>query len=109
MKNLNKRLLAIGLTVLFFSVSLIFLVGAQEGEQPFFRVNSASTTPTGATMPSTSSGMPERSIVIINRSNKDYFVPRKKLEEFSSFVYNAPRYISIAIDKDGVCSEGENL
>ena len=109
MKRLNKKLLGIGLIVLFFSTAIVFLVKAQViTPEQFFRVNSASTTPTDATMPSTSSGMPERSIVIINRSNKDYFVPRKKLEEFSSFVYNAPRYISVAIDKDLVCSEGES-
>ena len=105
MKKLNKKLLVIGLAVLFFTASLIFLVKAQVPELApnFYRVNSASTTRAGA----------ERAgdkalIKIINRSDKDYFVPNKTRQEFDSFNANPPRYVSTAICGDKVCSEGEN-
>lgn len=93
-------MLVIGLTVLFLSVSLVFLVKAQEGGyiEKFFRVNSSFTTPEWAKKDGGTN------INVINRSDKDYFVPNKTLTEFDFFRNNAPRYVSVAECGDGVCS-----
>lgn len=104
MKKLNKKLLTIGLTVLIFSIFFGFLVYAQFEEQPFFRVNSASTTPANAKRAGD-----EAFIHVVNRSGKDYFVPNNTPEEFESFRNNAPNYVSVSVCGDGVCGEGETL
>jgi hypothetical protein len=104
MKKLNKKLLGVGLIVLFFSVALIFLVKAQEGPGDFFRVNSASTTPSDAKRAGD-----EVRIKIINRSGKDYFAPNKSKAEFESFQQFAPKYVSVSVCGDGVCGEGETM
>jgi len=101
MKKINKKLLAIGLTVLLFSGALVLLARAQEGPEPFFRVDSASTTPDGAKKKD------ETKINVINRSDKDYFVPNNTPEEFNSFRDNPPRYVSVAECGDGVCSSNQ--
>ncbi len=103
MKKINKKILGIGLIVLFFSVSLIFLVKAQIVDENFFRVNSASTTPPGVKR----SG-DEALVHIVNRSSKDYFIPNKSIAEFEAFKNNAPRYVSISVCGDDVCGDGEN-
>jgi len=105
MKKLNKKLLGIGVIVLFFIISLISLVRAQVvEEQEFFRVNSASTTPAGAKRAGD-----EALIHIANRSGKSYFAPNKTLPEFESFRNNAPKYVAVSVCGDGVCGEGENV
>ncbi len=48
------------------------------------------------------------SATIINRSDKRYFVPNKTSPEWNSFQQNPPKYVSIAVCDDGVCSEGED-
>lgn len=101
-KLINKKFLAIGLATLFFALSLVFFVKAQEGEQPFYRVNSASTTPAGAKR------FDNVLIHILNRSGKDYFVPNKTTAEFNSFGNNAPNYVSVSVCGDRVCGDGES-
>ena len=100
MIKLNKKLLAIGLNVLFFSVCLIFLVRAQVDTQTIgesFRVNSASTTPENAKRAG------DRALInVINRSGKDYMVPNSTPAEFESFRSNAPNYVSVSVCGDGV-------
>lgn len=102
MKKLNRKLLGVGLIVLFFSVSLIFLVRAQIMEEgAFFRIDSASTTPVGA---KTQDGKP---LYIVNRSGQDFFVPNKTMTEFAAFKEGSPNHISVSVCGDGVCGEGE--
>lgn len=96
-------MLGIGLMVLFFSGSLFLLVKAQE-RVDYFRIDSASTTPSDAKRAGD-----ETPIVIINRSGHDYFAPNKTRAEFDSFVGNAPNYVSVAECGDKVCSEGETI
>jgi hypothetical protein len=104
MKKINKKLLGVGVIVLFFSVALVFLVKAQVGGEYFFRVNSASTTPSDAKRAGD-----EVRIKIINRSGKDYFAPNKSKAEFESFQQFAPKYVSVSVCGDGVCGEGETM
>jgi hypothetical protein len=104
MKKLNRKLLVLGLTILFFSLSIVFLVRAQEEGRDFFRVNSASTTPAGSKRAGD-----EALIHIVNRSGKSYFAPNKTLPEFESFRNNAPNYVAVSVCGDGVCGEGENI
>lgn len=102
-----KKLLAACLIISFFASLLpAFFVQAQdqEGEGFYFRVNAASTT-----RPDAKRAEDEAPIKVINRSDKDYFVPNKTLAEFDSFRDNAPRYVSVAECGDGVCSEGEDI
>ena len=94
MKKLNKKLLAIGLIVLFFSVSLFFLVRAQEGLEPFFRVNSASTTPAEAR------DVLNRPMRVVNMSNVDYFVPNRTEAEIGAFYHNLPNYAYMVVCGD---------
>ena len=110
MKKLHKKLLVVGLAVLFFSVSMIFLVKAQQVVETgleFFRVDSASTTPEGAktAAPQDQTGP---AITVINRSGKSYFVPNKTPGEFESFRNNAPKYVFVDECGDAVCGEYEN-
>ena len=102
-----KKLLALCLIISFFTSLLpAFFAQAQdqEGEGFYFRVDAASTT-----RPDAKRAEDETPIKVINRSDKDYFVPNKTLAEFNSFRNNAPRYVSVAECGDGVCSEGEDI
>ena len=94
MKKLNTKLLAIGLVVVFFSVSLVFLVKAQQGGFEFYRVNSASTTPTGAR------DVLSRPMRVVNMSNVDYFVPNRTEAEIGAFYHNLPNYAYIVVCGD---------
>jgi len=91
MKKIDKKLLSVGLIVLFFSISLALFVKAQVDPRSYFRVNSASTTPFDAKRAGD-----EKFIHIVNRTGKDYFVPNKLPGEFNSFRDNAPRYVGVA-------------
>ena len=44
---------------------------------------------------------------IINRSDKDLFVPNNTSPEYQAFANNAPGYVSVSLCNDGVMSEGE--
>lgn len=104
MNKSGKKLLVTGLIISLLIASLpAFFVEAQviAEPDPHFRVDSASTTPPGAEKEDGTK------INIINRSDKDYFVPNKTLAEFDSFRNNAPRYVSVAECGDGVCSSNQ--
>lgn len=73
-------------------------------QDPFYRVNSASSTLDGGVL-SASSCL----ITIVNRSNKDYFTPNKTQPEFELFKTNAPKYVSVSVCGDNVCGEGESI
>ena len=96
MKKLHKKLIVIGLSVLFLSVSLIFLVKAQvpELDPNFFRVNSASTTPEGAR------DVLNRPMRVVNMSNVDYFVPNRTEAEIGAFYHNLPNYAYMVVCGD---------
>ena len=44
---------------------------------------------------------------IINRSDKDLFVPNNTSPEYQAFANNAPGYVSVSLCTDSVVSEGE--
>jgi hypothetical protein len=101
MKKINKKLLVIGLIILFSSLALVALVKAQVDPLDFFRVNSASMTPEGVKQAGVE-GQEGPAVKVINRSGKDYFVPNKTPSEFESFKENAPNYVSVSVCGDGV-------
>lgn len=106
MKKLNKKLVGVGLIVLFFSTALVFLVKAQVGQEYFFRVNSASTTQTLPRLPNQAvSSFP---ICLQNLSNKDYFAPNKTSPEWESFMNNLPAGVyQTNCCGDEICDMGE--
>lgn len=48
------------------------------------------------------------SSTIINRSDKDFFVPNNTAAEYTAWSKNAPNYVTVSVCGDGVCSEGED-
>lgn len=48
------------------------------------------------------------SSTIINRSDKDFFVPNNTATEYTAWSKNAPNYVTVSVCGDGVCSEGED-
>ena len=94
-------MIAIGLVILFFALSLTIFVKAQDFVSEFFRVNSASTTPAGAR------DVLNRPMRVVNMSNVDYFVPNRTEAEIGAFYHNLPNYAYIVVCGDGMCGPGE--
>lgn len=105
MKKLNKKVLLIGLIVLFFSVSLIFLVRAQEGEQPFytllkytqdFKINVRQENGTVAVIAQ----------CIDNVGPISYFIPNKTKREIDSFLARLFNDTVSGVSFDNICING---
>jgi len=105
MKNLFKKSNRIFVVIflLFSLISSPLLVKAAT-ERESYRTNKENSNPNEVTNIITKVG----SSTIINRSDKDFFVPNNTAAEYTAWSKNAPNYVTVSVCGDGVCSEGED-
>lgn len=98
MKNFfsKKSLLFLLVTIFILSFGPVVVFGV---DSPFYRTNTTETKSNVVTKIG--------STTIINRSDKDFFVPNNTASEITSFAKNAPKYVSVTVCGDTVCGDGE--
>ena len=102
-KIFSKKYLLIYFLVLIFFVGTVVAVLATGQDLDHYRANKAKSNVGEVTNIVTKIG----ASTIINRSDKDFFVPNNTAPEYTAWAQNAPNYVEVSVCGDGVCGEGE--
>ena len=97
----SKKYLLISILAVIIFIGTVVNVTAEE--KPFYRANKAKSNVGEVTNIVTTIG----TSTIVNRSDKDFFVPNKTAPEYTAWSKNAPNYVEVSVCGDGVCGEGE--
>ena len=98
-KNFSKK----GLVIIFI-IAVIFLIPIIIFADEFKFYRSAAFTNNGKAEVLSKIG----SSTIINRSDKDFFVPNNTALEYTAWSKNAPNYVEVSVCGDKVCADGES-